>query len=394
MTVAYFDCFAGAGGDMIVGALLDAGADFHALLAHLSRLNVPGYTLRRETVRRSGLGGVQFHVEIAQGEPHQGRRHLKDILSLLDRAALPPRAAERARRIFTRLGEAEAHVHRIPLEEVHFHEVGAVDSIVDIVAACVALELLGVEEVFCSAIPAGSGTVQTEHGLLPVPAPATAELLKGVPVAACDVPAEMTTPTAAAVLTTLAKSYGAMPAMRVRAAGYGAGTRVTGTMPNLLRVILGEADAGGEADSVVELSANLDDCSGEILGATIERLLEAGCLDAWASAAVMKKNRPAWVLSALCTPETAEAAEEILFSETTTFGVRRRAASRSKLLRRHETVETPYGPVRIKIGRRGEKIVTASPEFSDCLQAARCHHVAVREVMAAAEALYRQGKKP
>ena len=381
MTVAYFDCFAGAGGDMIVAALLDAGAEAGALTDALSGLDVPGFAVRHETVHRQGLAGVKFHVDVTGSDhPH---RHIEHILGIIDGGALAPRAADRARRIFNRLAQAEAAVHGTDVQDVHFHEVGAVDSIVDVVGACVCLELLGVDRVLCSPIALGSGTVTCEHGTLPVPAPATARLVAEAEVFSPGIVGEATTPTAAAVLTTLAESYGPMPAMALSAVGCGAGSRDSGPLPNLLRVFIGTA-GDGTVDDVVELSANIDDCSGELIGATIEALLAAGCLDAWATPIVMKKSRPAWTLSALCVPGDVGAAERIIFTETTTFGVRRRPSRRSKLARRCETVETRFGPIRVKVGLLDGRAVTASPEFADCQLAAKTHHVAIREVSAEA----------
>jgi len=393
-SIAYFDCFAGAGGDMIVGSLLAAGADFEALKSHLGRLGVAGCRIDAQPVRRGGIAGTQFRVDVEPPSLHEHvHRGLSEILGMIAAANLPPRAARRAAAVFTRLGQAEAKVHGVAVEQVHFHEVGAADSIMDIVGACVALELLDVETVFCSPIPTGSGQVATEHGVLPVPAPATAELLIGAVTAQGGPTFECTTPTAAAVLTTLAKSYGPPPAMKIAAVGYGAGTRTDGVSPNLLRVLVGQAGADGDADSVTELAANIDDCSGELIGAAIENLLSAGCLDAWATPVYMKKSRPAWMLCALCEQADVEEAQRIIFSQTTTFGVRRRDCSRVKLRRRHQTVRTPYGPIRVKIGSRGdgEAALTASPEFGDCADAARSHHVSVREVMAAADAAFRRG---
>ncbi len=406
MNVAYFDCFAGAGGDMIVAALLDAGADEDACRAELAKLGLDECAVRTERVRRAGLGGLQFHVDVSEGgvspdheHPHEHehhdhahapRRRLADILDLIDRAGLVPRAAERARRVFTRLGRAEAKVHRIDIQEVHFHEVGAVDSIVDIVGACIALELLGIDRVICSGVPVGSGMVRCEHGLLPVPAPAVAELLVGVPLRAVEIEGEALTPTAAAIFTELAESFGPAPEMTVASVGYGAGSRDTPHLSNLLRVIVGQVAQEGDADELVELAANLDDCTGEVLGQAIDKLLACGCVDAWAAPAVMKKSRPAWVLSALCRPADAAAAERVFFEETTTFGVRRRSCRRGKLLRSFETVETVFGPIRIKVGRLDGRVVTASPEFADCRAAADTHHASVREVLAAASAAWRQ----
>jgi uncharacterized protein (TIGR00299 family) protein len=386
MTIAYFDCFAGAAGDMIVGALLDAGASFAALQAELAKLGLPGYQLQTAAVQRGGLGGTHFQVELAEHDHHH--RRLAEILEMIDRAGLSPAVAANAKTIFQRLGEAEAKVHRVSVQDVHFHEVGAVDSIVDIVGACVAFDLLNVDEVYCSPIPCGSGTIDCAHGKLPVPAPAVAAMLVGGKLAADPLTGEVTTPTGAAILTTLAKSYGPLPAMDIQAVGYGAGSRDAGDVPNLLRVFIGAKSDSGDADTVVELSANLDDCTGEIVGATLAALMDMGCLDAWATPIYMKKNRPAFLLSALCSPADAAAVEEAIFLQTTTFGVRRRACTRSKLHREHHTVETPYGPVRVKLGLRRGQVVTAAPEFSDCQSAAASHHLSVREVMAAALRAY------
>jgi len=395
MAIAYFDCFAGAGGDMIVAALIAAGADVDAVAAQIARLGVDGLSVGAERVRRRGLAGTHFQVTVPHGEHAHAHRPLSEILAMIDRAGLPPRAAERAARIFRRLGLAEAKLHGVELEAVEFHEVGAADSIADIVGACVALELLDVERVLCSEIAVGGGAIRCAHGELPAPAPATLELLRGVPVRSVGAVGEVTTPTAAAVLTTLAESFGPMPAMRVSAVGYGAGTRDTEGMPNLLRVVLGDggADDEADADAVVELSANVDDCTGQVLGATIDKLLAAGCLDAWAAPIVMKKSRPAWMLSALCEPHAAGRVERLMLAETTTFGVRRRRCDRAKLRRRHETVDTAYGPVRVKVGLRGQRIMTASPEFADCADAAEAHGVPIKEVLAAAQLAWRDKQR-
>lgn len=407
MPIAYFDCFAGCGGDMIVASLIDAGACLDAVAEPIARLGFEGVELKAQTVRRRGMRGVHFQVldhgkpadahwggdEAAHEHDHHHRhahRGLSDVLSLIDRAGLPDRPAERARAIFRRLARAEAKVHGVGVDDVHFHEVGAVDSIVDVVAACVALELLGIERVLCSPITLGSGTIECAHGTMPVPAPATAELVGGAATVVGGVEGEATTPTAAAVLTTLAESFGSLPAMKVAKVGWGAGTRDGGPMPNLLRVFVGEADDAGDVDAAVELSANIDDCTGEVLGATIDKLLLAGCLDAWAAPIVMKKSRPAWMISALCDPADEAEAARILLRETTTFGLRRRRCGRIKLDRRIETVETRYGPIRVKIGLLDGREVTAAPEFEDCRRAAETHHASVREAIAEALLSYRR----
>lgn len=390
MTLAYFDCFAGAGGDMIVGSLLDAGCDFDALRAELEKLGLGQTGLRLERVQRGGLSGSKFTVDVP--DTPQPQRHLHHIVEMIEGADLPARAADRARAIFQRLAEAEASVHDTTPEKVHFHEVGAIDSIMDIVGAAVALELLGIDRIVSSPIPLGSGTIVCDHGEMPVPAPATSLLLRGVATVPGGNPGEMTTPTAAAILATLADDFAGPPAMNVAAVGYGAGTRDNGPIPNLLRVFVGSPSDESTVDTVVELSANIDDCSGEVLGAAIDALLAAGCLDAFATPAAMKKSRPAWVLSAICEPADVHRAEQILFAETTTLGIRRRTCHRSKLERSFATVETPYGPVRVKLGSREGKVLSASPEFADCIAAAKSHHASLREVQAAAVEAWRTSK--
>lgn len=392
MALAYFDCFAGAGGDMIVAALLDAGADRVRLEQQLSALGLSDYRIRVESVQRSGLGGTKFTIDV--NTDHQPHRHLSHILEIIDAAQLPERAAERARRIFTRLAEAEAKVHKTDIEKVHFHEVGAVDSILDVVGACLAMEHLDIETVLCAPIPLGSGTVECDHGTMPVPAPATAELLVGARTVPGLLTGEMTTPTAAAILTTLTSGYAPPPEMEIAATGLGAGTRDDGPIPNLLRVLIGQGNAGETADTVVQLSANLDDCTGEVLAAAIDALLAGGCLDAWASPAVMKKGRPGWVLSALCEPAEISRVERMFLSETTTFGVRQVTGPRRKLARSFETVETRFGELRIKVGRLDGKIISAAPEFEDCRAAAQAHHAGVREVMDAARLAWQERQTP
>jgi len=388
MSVAYFDCFAGAGGDMIVASLLDAGCDRQALIAALGKLNLSGYAISADQASRCGITATKFDVELSDSPAEQPHRGLKDCLELIEQADLPARASQRAAEIFTRLARAEAAVHGCGIEEVHFHEVGAVDSIIDIVGSCLALELLDVDRVFCSVIPVGTGTITCEHGTLPVPSPATAELLRGHRARPGPIAAEMTTPTAAAILTTLAGELGHMPEMTVNAIGYGAGTRDSAELPNLLRVFVGELSESWTADSVVELTVNLDDCTGEIIADAIEALLSSGCLDAWAAPIVMKKSRPAWQLSALCDPADVQTAEDVLLSHTTALGVRRRVCGRTKLAREFHTVVTEYGPIRIKLGKRREAILTASPEFSDCQSAAQAHNVPARVVMDAARTAF------
>jgi len=386
MRIAYFDCIGGAAGDMIVASLLNCGASTEVLNDIFSSLGLDGYSIRIEQTRRQALACTRFHVELSRETP-QPHRHLKDILRILDESGLAPLIREQSAAIFRRLAQAEATVHGCGIDSVHFHEVGAVDAILDIVGAVAALEDLGVERVGCSPIPTGSGTVRCDHGIMPVPAPATAELLKGVPLAACDEVGEMTTPTGAAVLTTLAAEFGPLSGMSISEIGYGAGTHEWKARPNVLRVFVGAADAGGETDEIVVLETNLDDTSAEVVAYCTERLFDEGALDVYTVPINMKKSRPGVILTVLCEPARADGLERTIFAETTAFGVRRSNARRSKMVRRQEVVRTVYGDIRLKVGRR-DGLTTASPEYEDCRVAARERQVPLKTVMEAARAAW------
>ena len=384
MTIAYFDCYSGAAGDMIVGALIEAGADFNKLRMELSKLSMNReFEVTAKRVTKCGISGTKFDVEVADGpKPH---RHLKDIIEIIDNANLPDEPAKLAKRIFTRLARAESQAHNCSMDKVHFHEVGAVDSIVDIVAASLAFDMLNIDKVICSPIALGSGTVKCDHGIMPVPAPATAHLVLEAQTCAGHADGELTTPTGAAILTELASEFGAIPDMQIEKMGYGAGTKDLPNVANMIRVFIGQDSADSNADSVYQLAANLDDTTGELVGYAIDKLLEAGCYDVWARPIVMKKSRPAWELCALVPANKVDAVELEFFKQTTTFGVRRQLLSRTKLNRKIETIETPFGSIRVKIGTHlGEKI-TVSPEFEDCKLAAESHNVSVRSVMEAAK---------
>lgn len=388
MKIAYFDCFSGAAGDMILASMIAAGLSADALRAELARLNLAGYELDISHVRKQGFAAVKVDVRMTD---KPGHRHLHHITKIIDDATLPERIKDRAKRIFTRLAEAEAKVHGSTVEKVHFHEVGAIDAIVDIVGASIGIDLLGIERIICSPIPTGSGTVKCNHGVMPVPAPATAELLTGVPIAACDEVGELLTPTGAAILTTLAESFGPMPAMKIAHIGYGAGTRDGKTRPNVLRLLLGDSagPTGLLDDEIVLLEANVDDASGQQIGHAFDALLAAGALDVFTVPIHMKKNRPGVILSVLSSPEKVAACEEILFNQTPTFGVRRHGCSRRKLDRRSETVATRYGDIRIKLGIRGGLVCVVAPEYDDCAAAATAHGVSLRDVIFAAESAWR-----
>src|SRR5712692_9876421 len=334
MKIAYFDCFSGISGDMVLGALVNAGCPLASLEAELRRLPLTGWKISAAMVRRGAVMATRVEVETTE---HHHHRSLGTILQLIDQASLPPRVADRARRIFCRLGEAEARVHDVPIENVHFHEVGAVDAIVDIVGACIGFELLGVEEFSCSALNLGDGRVETQHGVLPVPAPATAELLRGAPLYSTGISKELVTPTGAAIASTLASRFGPMPPMTVGAIGYGAGAAELSEQPNVLRLFIGEWAArempAPAEEAVAVIEANLDDMNPQIYGYFVERALAAGALDVFAAPVQMKKNRPGQLLTVLCDPAAADGLMNLIFRETTTIGVRTYRAQRRCLER-------------------------------------------------------------
>jgi uncharacterized protein (TIGR00299 family) protein len=390
MNVAHFDCFSGISGDMTLAALIDAGVDEQALRAGLDSLGLP-IRLEVEKVRKNGIAAAYVHVETAEESTH---RFLPEIEKIIQRGKLTPPQRELALRIFRRLAEAEAAVHDQPIEKVHFHEVGALDSIADIVGSAIGLDLLGVERFTSRSVPTGSGMVQCEHGLMPVPAPATARLLMGVPLAPSPIKCELTTPTGAAILTTVVQQWIDLPAMTVQRIGHGAGRRELLDQPNVLRLFVGTASRerqrpeDPESDQIWVLETNLDDLSAEVVGYCYDLLLAAGALDVFSTPIFMKKNRPGILLSVLA-PETAlPALEEILFRETTTFGIRRYPVSRHKLQRKALSVETPWGPVQGKLGWHDGRPPVFSPEYEDCARVARQHGIALREVYEQAQRAY------
>ncbi len=382
MKIAYFDPFAGVSGDMTLGALVDAGVSPRKLRSELASLPIGPWSLSTRKVERHGLAATKATVR-DRGHDH-AHRHLSDILRILDKSKLPAEDCERAEAVFRRLAEAEARVHQCSVEEIHFHEVGAIDSIVDTVGAVVGLRLLGIDRVVSGPIRTGTGTVKCAHGRLPVPAPATAVLLEGFPSVGTDIQGECTTPTGAALLTSLAESFGPRPAMTVGSVGYGAGGRKNEFVPNLLRLFVGETVGDAETDEVALLEANLDDLSAEVTGHVMDRLFAAGALDVWLTPAHMKKNRSGVVLSVLAKPEDAAALETLILTETTTFGVRRSRMARRKLAREWVTVKTKLGTVRIKVGRLAGKPVQAAPEYEDCRAIAEKKRVPIRTVYEAA----------
>jgi len=368
---------------MLVGALADAGADQGAISAAVASL---GVTVSFEKVKRAGIGATKYHVHAGEQKAH---RHLPHIVKMIEAAEMAARAKANAIAVFRRLGEAEAAVHQIPIEKVHFHEVGAVDSIADIVGACVALDNLGADSIVCSPVNVGSGTVQTEHGLLPVPAPATARLLEGAPVYARGPEIELTTPTGAAVAAALAVRFGALPAMKIARSGFGAGTRDFPGQPNVLRVLLGEPTGAAEALAVSVIEANLDDLNPQVLAYAAERLLEAGALDVTLEPVFMKKGRPGTLLRVIAQHRDREMLAQMIFAETSTLGVRVYTAERRVRARSIVEIETRYGKVRIKVTSEGD----FAPEYEDCRRIARQTGVALRQVMADVSEAYRSRAK-
>jgi pyridinium-3,5-bisthiocarboxylic acid mononucleotide nickel chelatase len=391
--IVYFDCASGAAGDMLLGALVDLGLSLDALRAELGKLALGGYRLESHRVHRAGLHATKVEVRVGegghghdQGHGHAHRR-LPDILGLIERSGLQPAVKEKSRALFRRLAEAEGQVHGTPPEDVHFHEVGAVDAIVDIVGGVIGLAWLKADRVVCSPLNVGTGTVTMSHGTFPVPPPATAALVRGIPVYGAG-EGELLTPTGALLVTGHAHDYGPLPPMRLEAAGHGAGSRDTPGRPNVLRLLVGEADAAAAGERVVVLETEVDDMSPQLCGPLLERLLEAGARDAFFTAVQMKKGRPGLLITVLADPWHRTGLEDLLFAETTTLGVRYQEWDRTVLEREVVTVQTAFGPVGVKVGRRASRVYNVQPEFDDCQARAAAAGVPVKEVWAAALAAY------
>jgi uncharacterized protein (TIGR00299 family) protein len=374
---------------MTLGALVDAGVELSALEAELRRLSLPNWKISAEKVKRGAIFATQVKVEAAETHHHRG---LADIHRLIAQANLAPRVAERATRIFRRLGEAEAKVHQVDIEKVHFHEVGAVDAIVDIVGAAIGFELLGIDEFACSSLDVGAGKVKTAHGILPVPAPATAELLRGSPTYSSGIAKELVTPTGAAVATTLATRFGEMPPINLQSIGYGAGSADLAERPNALRLLIGDAvgmEKGERWDlPVTVIEANLDDMNPQLYGYFVEKALAAGALDVFSTPVQMKKNRPGFLLTLLCESVSLNKLIDLIFRETTTIGVRTHEVRRRTLEREIVPVATPLGEVRMKVSRMNGTMLNATPEYEDCRQIAAQKGIPLKQVIALANFHY------
>jgi hypothetical protein len=410
--VLYFDCFAGAAGDMVLGALIDAGVKLEEVRRALGSLAISPTTVWTERVTRTGISATKFcvrgehapldhahdHERDHEGHhrqshvhthPHEEKHHhvhrsLSDINRLIDGSALSRTGKDRAKELFNRLGEAEAAIHGTPIDQVHLHEVGALDSIIDIVGTVFAMESIGAARVVASPLNVGSGSVHSAHGVYPVPAPATARLLKNAPIYVGPQKVEMVTPTGALLVTGYAQEFGPVPAMRVAQIGYGAGNRDFADTPNVLRVLVGESDASASSHTIVVIEAEIDDMNPQIFGVLMDRLLAQGALDVFYTPIQMKKNRPGTLLSVIAAPEAREALTATIFRETTTIGVRYRDMTRECLDRRTVTVTTSIGDVRIKVAARNGQVLNASPEFDDCVRLGAEHNVPAKNVQAMA----------
>jgi uncharacterized protein (TIGR00299 family) protein len=410
LTALYFDCFSGASGDMILGALIDAGVKLEDVRQALGSLAITPDTVWTEPVVRGGIRATKFNVrgeahppdgqhghdqahEHKHGHGRELHRTLSEIFCLIDSSSLSSAAKDRTKGLFTRLGEAEAAIHGTSLDRVHLHEVGALDSIIDIAGAVFALEQLGVDTIQSSALNVGSGTIHSAHGRYPVPAPATAMLLKGAPIYSGVEQVELVTPTGALLIAGYASKFGPLPAMRVDRIGYGAGTRDFASSPNVLRVLIGELDAAAPSQSVVVIEAEIDDMNPQIYGVLMDRLLAEGALDVFYTSIQMKKNRPGTLLTVIGSPSHKDRLTATIFRETTTIGVRYREMAREVLDRESITVTTELGPVRVKVARRRGELLNAAPEFDDCVRLATEHQVPTKHVQALAMKAYLETTK-
>jgi pyridinium-3,5-bisthiocarboxylic acid mononucleotide nickel chelatase len=392
MRTLYLDCFSGISGDMMVGALRDLGVEESTFQTAVGALGLPqGVHFHFSRGTRQGIAGCKFdvHTHRHAGEVHHEHAHgrsFSEIRSLIEESDLSDFVKSRSSAVFQRIAIAEGKIHGVAAEDVSFHEIGALDSIADIVAACAGIEALGIESLLASPLVDGAGTMSCAHGKLPVPAPATLEILVGIPIRQIDESDELITPTGAALLAEFCSSYGPMPEMRIEKVGYGLGTRETGTRPNVLRAVLGEREdvLGSETDEITQIETNLDDLSPELAASAMDRLFSAGALDVFFTPAQMKKNRPGFVLTVLCLPSKSVELARILLTETTAFGVRMHRAQRLKLRREFHDRETPYGTVRIKLGFLGDELVQSVPEYSSCLEVANGAGVSVKDVYVAA----------
>jgi len=379
MKILYFDCFSGVSGNMILGAMVDAGIDIKALKKELKKLDLHGYSLKVSKVKRKGIKGTKVDV-IVDKKKHLHHTHYKDIKRLIERSKLPEKIKEDSLSIFKNIAEAEAKIHRTSVDNVHFHEVGAVDSIVDVVGTSICISLLNSDITLSSPINTGKGMVKTEHGLLPVPAPATTEMLKGFPSYSSDIEFELATPTGVGIITAMAKASNAIPVMKTNAIGYGAGSKDFSDSPNLLRIMIGEGYSPSEQDSITVIESNIDDMNPQFYDHIMNRIFDAGALDVFLTPIIMKKNRPAVKITLLSDNDNVNKLADILLKETTSFGLRMYKTERIKLEKEIKTVKTEYGSTKVKIGKKNGKIINIAPEYEDCKRIANERGISIREV--------------
>ena len=381
MKIAYFDCFAGAAGDMIVAAMLDTGLDQQFLMSQLNSLSLKDLQIEITQTKRAGISALSF-TPIAESQHHH--RNIIDIEQIINNSTIIPPAKTRAIEIFKILAQAESKIHAKKPTEITFHEVGAIDSIADIVSTCVCLEELKIDKIYCSTLTVGTGTINCDHGRLPAPAPATLEILKTAkaPFSVKNTGFELLTPTAAAILTNITDEFTPQPEMTIDSIGYGAGSKNPDQFPNVLRLIIGQTTAGkGDTDSVALLETNIDDASGEVIGYVVEKLLNQGALDVWTQPIQMKKNRSAVVISMICEIDEINKMQNIIFEEGITLGIRKQVIDRAKLTRKFEKVNTKFGTIQIKTGFHNGILITAKPEYSECAKAAKNYNVAIKTVL-------------
>lgn len=377
MKTAYFDCFSGISGDMLIGALLDLGLDINFLKKELEKLNLKGYNIEFKKIVKNGISAIKFDV-VENHKHHHEERSLKEINKIIGNSKLDNETKNTIKKIFLKIGAAEAKIHNKPVDKIHFHEIGAIDTIIDVTGAVIGFKKLGIGRIYCSKLNVGTGFVEFSHGKWPVPAPATAEILKDIPIYHNNIEAELVTPTGAAIITTLSSEFGEMPAMKVEKIGYGAGSRDL-KQPNVLRVFLGKMENGGnEAINIIE--TNIDNMNPEIYPYVVDKLMENGALDAYLTSIIMKKGRPAVKLTVLAEQKDTDKLCNIIFGETTTLGVRIFQAQRKKLEREIKTIKTKYGNIRVKISKLDNKIQNIMPEYEDCVKIAKAKKIPLKRV--------------
>ncbi|MFC1698582.1 nickel pincer cofactor biosynthesis protein LarC [Candidatus Omnitrophota bacterium] len=377
MQIAYFDCFSGISGDMVLGALIDAGLDLKQLKAELKKLKLPGYRIETEQVLRGGISGTKFNITTVK---QTRKRNLRDILQLIEKSGLDSEIKKLGKNTFTELARIESQIHRKDINQIHFHELGALDSIVEIIGAFIAIKKLGIERVYSSKIHMGSGFLKCGHGTLPVPAPATLELLKGIPVYSQGIETELVTPTGASIVKAVAQGFGSLPQMKIAKIGYGAGEKEL-NIPNFLRISLGKLiEHQPDRDEIALVETNIDDLSPEVLEYTCEKLFSQGALDVFMTPIIMKKGRAASMLSVLSEPQKLDELLSVIFDETSTFGVRIQYLTRRKLLRKVVSIGTDFGKVEVKIGKIGQRIKTIAPEYESCKRIAKKKKVPLQAV--------------